>query len=144
MTSIDPVALAEELNAAYALRRTDIDPPSSRDPGFTLETAYAVEAELARRRLADGHHGVGWKIGYANKAVWRALKLDTLTWAHMYDDTVRFASDGDASLSPTSRCSPKIEPEVVVKLRARVESDDPAAVLGAVDWIALGFEIIDC
>jgi 2-oxo-3-hexenedioate decarboxylase len=144
MSPADPAVLAEELSAAYALRRTDLAPPSSRDSRFTLETAYAVEAELARRRQAAGHKTIGWKIGYANKAVWRALKLDTLTWAHMYDDTVRFAIDGNASLSQTSRCSPKIEPEVVVKLRAGVESEDPAAVLGAFEWIALGFEIIDC
>jgi hypothetical protein len=31
--------------------------------------------------------------GYANKAMWRALKLDTLVWAHMYDDTVRYATE---------------------------------------------------
>jgi 2-oxo-3-hexenedioate decarboxylase len=144
MSTIDPVALAEELSAAYALRRTDVDPPSSRTPGLTLDAAYAVEAELARRRQADGHKSIGWKIGYANKAVWRALKLETLTWAHLYDDTVRYAVDGTASLSHRSQCSPKIEPEVVVKLRARVESEDPAAVLGSIEWIALGFEIIDC
>src|SRR5215212_9473972 len=107
MTTTDPIVLADELNAAYALCRTDIDPPSSRDAGFTLETAYAVEAELARRRLADGHKSVGWKIGYANKAVWRALKLETLTWARVYDDTVRYAIDGTASISVMSRCSPK-------------------------------------
>lgn len=144
MSAIDTNVLAEELSAAYSLRRTDIDPPSSRDSGFTLDAAYAVEAELARRRQADGHKAVGWKVGYANKAVWRALKLDTLTWAHMYDDTVRYAVDGTASLSRMSRCSPKIEPEVVFKLRAAVEGEDAAAVLASSEWIALGFEIIDC
>ena len=30
---------------------------------------------------------VGRKVGFANKAMWRVLKLDTLVWAHMYDDT---------------------------------------------------------
>ena len=41
----------------------------------------------------------GRKVGYANKAVWRALKLDTLVWADMYDDTVRHAPRNDATLS---------------------------------------------
>jgi 2-keto-4-pentenoate hydratase len=144
MTAIDPHALAEELTAAYALRRTDIDPPSSRDAKFTLDTAYAVEAELARRRIADGRNVVGWKIGYANKAVWRALKLDTLTWARMYDDTVRYAVDGNGQFSRMRSCSPKIEAEVVFKLAAPVAAADPEGVLASVEWIALGFEIIDC
>ena len=40
-------------------------------------------------RRAAGHKTVGVKVGYANKAMWRVLKLDTLVWAHMYDDTVQ-------------------------------------------------------
>ena len=46
---------------------------------------------MKRRRVAAGHRVVGVKVGYANKAVWRVLKLETLVWASMYDDTVRFA-----------------------------------------------------
>ncbi len=42
-------------------------------------------------RRAAGRKTVGVKVGYANKAMWRVLKLDTLVWAHMYDDTVRYA-----------------------------------------------------
>ena len=146
MTTSDPAALARELSAAYALRRTDVDPPSSRDSGFTLDTAYAVEAEVARRRLEEGHKSVGWKVGYANKAVWGALKLDTLTWAHMYDDTVRYAPANDASLSLAHMRSPKIEPEIVFRLAKPPGAGgvDAAAVLAAVEWLALGFEIIDC
>jgi 2-oxo-3-hexenedioate decarboxylase len=144
MTAIDPRSFAEELTAAYKLRRTDIDPPSSRDPGFTLDIAYAVQAELARMRRSAGHKTVGWKVGYANKAVWRAFKLDTLTWGHLYDDTVHYVVDGQASLSQSDRCSPKIEPEVVVKLKAPVRSSEPAAVLESVEWLAIGFEILDC
>ena len=68
-----------------------VSPPSARDAGFDLAAAYAVEAELVRLRRAAGRTTVGRKVGYANKAVWRVLKLDTLVWAHMYDDTVRYA-----------------------------------------------------
>ena len=120
-------------------------PLTARDPSFDLSAAYAVEAELVRQRRAAGHATVGRKVGYANKAVWRALKLDTLVWAHMYDDTVRHA-DGDATeLSIGRMCSPKIEPEIVFKLRTPLDgASDPADVLVHVEWIALGFEIIDC
>jgi 2-oxo-3-hexenedioate decarboxylase len=138
-------SLAAELRDAYAARRTDVTPPSTRDPSFDLTAAYAVEAELARMRRASGHHTVGRKVGFANKAVWRALKLETLVWAHMYDDTVRRCVNGTASLPTASMTSPKIEPEIVFKLNAAIAPDaDAAAVLNATEWIALGFEIIDC
>jgi len=142
----DPIAaLATELAAAYANRRL-LQPPSSRDGGLDLPTAYAVEAELTRMRRAAGRTTVGRKVGHANKAVRRALKLETLTWARMYDDTVRYAEHDESSLSMVPLCSPRIEPEIVFKLRRPLESGtvEPAAVLDAVEWVALGFEIVDC
>ena len=145
MLTLDAAAIARELSGAYALRLVLPVPLSVRDPTFDLPAAYAVEAERVRQRRAAGHATVGRKVGYANKAVWRALKLDTLVWAHMYDDTVRHA-DGDATeLSVGRMCSPKIEPEIVFKLRTPLDgASDPADVLVHVEWIALGFEIIDC
>jgi 2-oxo-3-hexenedioate decarboxylase len=143
MSSIDSKALAEELRSACSNGHI-IPTPSSRDPGFDLNAAYAVEAELARSRVAAGFQAVGWKVGYANKAVWRALKLETLVWAHMYSDTVQHALNGQASLSLSGKVSPKIEPEIVVKLKAPVGPGDAAAVLESVEWLAVGFEMIDC
>src|SRR3990167_1706796 len=142
---MDVSALARELMRAYASREVLPVPLSSREAGFDLATAYAVEAELARLRRASGHTTVGRKVGYANKAVWRALKLETLVWAHMYDDTVIAASSNRASLSLGRMCSPRIEPEIVFKLRGPIDTGtaDPAATLGAVEWLALGFEIVD-
>jgi 2-oxo-3-hexenedioate decarboxylase len=141
----DVASLARELADAYAHCRI-IGPPSGRDAGFDLAAAYAVEAELTRLRRTDGRTTVGRKVGFANKAAWRVLKLDTLVWAHMYDDTVRFAHDNAAAISRTSLCSPKIEPEIVFRLRTPVGAGPlaPADVLDSVEWLALGFEIIDC
>jgi 2-oxo-3-hexenedioate decarboxylase len=140
-------ALADALIEAYARPQFLPAPPSSSVPGFDLTSAYAVEAELTARRRASGRTTVGRKVGYANKAVWRALKLDTLVWAHMYDDTVRFADDNAASLPLGRMVSPKIEPEIVFKLGTPIRSTDgpleSVAVLEHVEWLALGFEIID-
>jgi 2-oxo-3-hexenedioate decarboxylase len=145
---VDPHALARTIADAYA-RRTQIPPPSAGDPDFTLAAAYLTEATLAAARRADGHRTVGLKVGFANKAVWRMMKLDTLVWAHMYDDTVRLATDGHASLSTASMTAPKIEPEVVFKMARAAEARGSAArtpsdVLADVEWLAIGFEIIDC
>src|SRR5262249_9216825 len=144
----DPQRLAGDLSAASSNRRL-IPAPSSRSPDFDLASAFAVERELVRQRRADGHAPVGRKVGYANKAAWRMLKLDTVLWAHVYDDTVQYARDGEAVLSNARMTAPKIEPEIGVKLKSPARpfaggSPDAAAALDACEWIALGFEIIDC
>lgn len=143
--SVDVTVLARELREARAARRLLPEPLSSREPGFDLEAGYAVGAELIRQRVAEGHRVVGRKVGFANKAVWRALGLKTLAWGPMYEDTVTGGAGDGASLSLGRTCLPKIEPEIVFKLARPVEpgQTDPAAVLAAVDWLALGFEIAD-
>jgi 2-oxo-3-hexenedioate decarboxylase len=141
----DARAIAASIRDAFATGHA-LAPPSSSDPAFDLRAAYAVEAELARERQAGGHSVAGWKVGYANKAVWRALKLQTLVWAHMYDDTVQFAADGRASLRLGKVFAPKLEPEIVFKLNAPLPADlvEPVEAVRAVEWFTLGFEIIDC
>jgi 2-oxo-3-hexenedioate decarboxylase len=146
---VDSNALAQTIADAYA-RRVQIPTPSSQDPQFDLDAAYAAEAALVSLRRQSGRRPVGLKVGFANKAVWRVMKLDTLVWAHMYDDTVRLATGGAASLPAAAMVSPKIEPEVVFKLARAIDSSagdsavSAADVLGAVEWLAIGFEIIDC
>lgn len=141
---IDPKVLAKELAAAYA-NKHPIAAPTTREADFNLAAGYATEAELVRMRKEAGRCTVGLKVGFANRAMWRALNLDTLVWAHMYDDTVRYAENDHATVSIGRMYAPKIEPEIVFKLRDELPPDaDAAGVLGAVEWIALGFEIIDC
>ena len=78
--------------------------------------------------------------------MWRALKLETLVWAHMYDDTVHFSESNSATLSIPHPRSLKIEPEIVFGMKKPLAGQDldAAAALAAVDWLAIGFEIIDC
>jgi 2-oxo-3-hexenedioate decarboxylase len=138
-------ALAHELMRAFLGRQTLKVLPSARDASFDLSVAYAVEHELVRLREASGHKPVGRKVGFANKAMWRVLKLDTVVWAHMYDDTVQYADGNMATLSVAHLRSPRLEPEIVFKLREPVDASatDAAAILSAVEWLALGFEVID-
>jgi len=151
---MNTLALADEIEAAYARRQQIAEPPSARAGGLTLDEAYAVETELARRRHAAGHTTAGRKVGFASKALWRVMGLSTVAWASMYDDTVHHAATNDMSISIGRMFSPKIEPEIMVKLKAPLGADvaQPAAAgetnerraLEAVEWIALGFEVIDC
>ena len=98
MTDADIQSLAEELREAYAHRRPLAVPPSGREGTFDLATAYAVNAAHVRYRRTGGHRTVGVKVGFANKAMWRVFKLETVVWSEMYDDTVRDARAHVASL----------------------------------------------
>jgi 2-keto-4-pentenoate hydratase len=137
--------LARELLCAYETGEMIAIPPSVR-PGFDLNTAYEVEATLKQFREAGGHKAVGRKVGYANKAMWRVLKLETLVWAHMYDDTVHYSDRNSTTLTLAHPRSLKIEPEIVFGLQQPVmgEGLDATAALASTDWLAVGFEIIDC
>jgi 2-keto-4-pentenoate hydratase len=154
MTHNEVETLARELLSAYETGEMVAIPPSAR-PGFDLNTAYEVEATLKQFREAAGHKAVGRKVGYANKAMWRVLKLETLVWAHMYDDTVHYSdvhySDrNSATLAIAHPRSLKIEPEIVFGLKKPIPAEGPegvdaaTAALASTEWLAVGFEIIDC
>jgi len=145
MSSKEVETLARELLSACEAGAM-ISIPSSERPGFDLNTAYEVEATLKQFREAAGHRAVGRKVGYANKAMWRVLKLETLVWAHMYDDTVHYSESNSTTLTLAHPRSLKIEPEIVFGMKQPIvgESPDAAAALASTDWLALGFEIIDC
>src|SRR5580765_6041652 len=98
MSDTEIHALAQEMLAAYTTGAMIPVPPSSGRKEFDLNAAYAVEAEFSRLRKQSGRQTFGLKVGYANKAVWRVLKLETLVWAHMYDDTVHYAGGNSAAL----------------------------------------------
>lgn len=145
MSHKEAESLACELLSAYETGQMVPVVPSTR-PGFDLDTAYEVETTLKRLREAAGHRAVGRKVGYANKAMWRVLKLETLVWAHMYEDTVHYAGENSAALTLTHSRSLKVEPEIIFGLKQPVaaEKSDAAAALASAEWLAIGFEIIDC
>jgi 2-oxo-3-hexenedioate decarboxylase len=144
MSASELESLVEELKSACENGRM-LQPLSTR-AGFNLDVAYEIEAQLKRLREAAGHKSVGRKVGYANKAMWRVLKLETLVWAHMYENTVHSAENNSATLAIANAGSLKVEPEIVFGMKETMAAQglDAAAALAAVDWLALGFEIIDC
>jgi len=140
---IDPSVEAKRLRDAFA-SRSIVPAPSTLDAGFDLDTAYAIEADIARMEREAGHRTIGWKVGYANRALQRAQNLQTLVWAHLYDHTVRYADWNDATLSIAPMIASKIESTIVFRMAKAPESGDASDVLAATEWIALGFEIVDC
>jgi hypothetical protein len=123
----DTAALARELFRAYRDDRLRVPAPSTRD------SAYAVEAAIAQMQAARRGRPVGVKVGYANKAMWRVLKVDTLMWAHMYHDTVYSVSSMELAL-PSYRRASKIEPGIVFRMKRPLEPDADAAAEASTDW----------
>jgi 2-oxo-3-hexenedioate decarboxylase len=131
--------IAEEVLAALRGGR-QIAPLSTRDPAFDLAAAYQVTAAVRRRREAGGERPVGRKIGFTNRTIWAQYGVYAPMWGYVYDRTL---APLDAPFSLTGLCEPRIEPEIVFGLASAPAPDmDEAALLGCVDWVAHGFEIV--
>jgi len=138
----DVAAIATRLIDAYD-RATTLAPISAGTPGFDVAQAYDVLAEIERRRRAQGWRAIGRKIGFTNRTIWARYGVYQPMWAHVFAHTVHFAPAGSASLSLARFVQPRIEPEVVFKLKAPPpDTDDARALLACIEWIAPGFEIV--
>ena len=122
---------------------TQVPPISAADSAFDIAAGYRVLAELHARRVAQGWKPLGRKIGFTNTTIWERYGVDRPMWSHVWDRTVRFATDGEAEVSLAGLMEPRIEPEVVFGLASALPAGaDALRVLEAVAWIAAGFEIV--
>jgi 2-oxo-3-hexenedioate decarboxylase len=138
----DVASLADRLIAAYDAAEM-LPPITEAMPGFSVAEAYAVLGEIESRRRAQGWRPVGRKIGFTNRTIWARYGVWQPMWAHVWAHTVHFAQAERASLSLASLVQPRIEPEIVFKLKAPVPlTDDPLYLLASVEWMAPGFEIV--
>lgn len=144
MTPTQINCIADSLIAAYDNAKT-LEPITASIPEFTQRNAYDVLREINRRGEANGWKQVGRKIGFTNRAIWPLHGVDRPMWAPMYSHTVHCASDGQAEISLTRFVQPRIEPEVVFGWRGPVPlAGSSRDILDAVEWIAAGFEIVQC
>jgi len=135
-------AIADRLIAAYDAA-TFVDPITESDPDFSVDDAYAVLAEIEARRRREGWQAVGRKIGFTNRTIWDRYGVWQPMWAHVWAHTVHQAEVGKARLPLGGFVQPRLEPEVVFRLKAPLgPTEDPLEVLAAVDWLAPGFEIV--
>lgn len=135
-------ALACEMRAAQAAGR-QIEPFTARVDSFDLAAAYEVAQAVHHARCAEGAVPVGRKIGFTNPDMWASYGVGAPVWAYMYETTVEHVVGGQAVCDLTPFAEPKIEPEIVFRLRTMPPvGSDPAAILACIDWVAQGFEIV--
>jgi 2-oxo-3-hexenedioate decarboxylase len=118
---------------------------SDRDPSLDEKRAYAIAAEIHARRIARGESPVGRKIGFTNRTIWPQYGVWAPIWGHVYDSTIQYASGGEAGLEIGHLLQPRIEPEIQLHFaRTPPVTPDEAEILDCIDWIAQGFEIVQC
>ena len=139
----DERLVADLLQARDAARLTLS--PSQRGLEFKLDRGYQVGNTLYEQLLKRGYRAVGRKIGFTNSALWERFNVSQPIWAHMYAETVQFAHEGFLRLRLDRMVAPRLEPEVVLKLRDAVPNDNPSIeeLARCVEWAAIGFEIVD-
>ncbi|TSA17228.1 MAG: hypothetical protein D4R74_02960 [Betaproteobacteria bacterium] len=117
---------------------------AAREPEFDLDAAYQVAAELMQVRRRRGNRPVGRKIGFTNRSIWALYGVDAPMWAHVYDDTVSYAKEGGAEISLAGTVSPRMEPEILFKLRAPIPvgCTDAEELLRSAEWYAHSVEIV--
>jgi 2-oxo-3-hexenedioate decarboxylase len=141
ITPISLRAIAAEAFAALGSGR-QILPFSSRYPSFTLDDAYRVTDRVRQLREAGGETVIGRKIGFTNRTIWDEYGVHAPIWSYVYDGTVRDLAAVEA-LPLAEFSEPRIEPEIVFGLAAAPTSGmDEAALLSCIDWVALGYEIV--
>jgi 2-keto-4-pentenoate hydratase len=129
---------------AFASRRL-IAPLSTGDTSFDEDDAYAIALEIYRRRVLRGETPIGRKIGFTNRSIWREYHVSAPIWGHVYDSTVHYPDSGETRIDVSHLLQPRIEPEVQLHFaRTPPVTRDEHAILDCVDWIALGFELVQC
>jgi 2-oxo-3-hexenedioate decarboxylase len=118
-----------------------ITPFTEADPAFGLHDAYRLADEVHAMRVLRGERPVGRKIGFTNRDLWIEHKAPV--WGHVYDSTLREPSHGVAHVSIDGLLQPRIEPEIQLHFASTPPvTSDESELLDAIDWIALGFEIV--
>ena len=139
---LDVQAIGDEIFGVLGSGR-QVRPFSARVEGLDLVAAFRAAARVREARIARGERPVGRKIGFTNRTIWAEYDVWAPIWGDMYDRTVHELPVPPATASLAGLAEPRIEPEIVFGIgRAPMAGMDEAALLGCIDWVAHGFEIV--
>ncbi len=121
-------------------RRSQIAPLTDADPPLDLAGAYRIAHAVTRLRHDRGEHSVGRKIGFTNCTIWDEYNVHAPIWGLVWDSTLAPLGE-PASLA--GLVEPKIEPELILRLsRSPAPGQPPANLIGCIDAVAFGFELV--
>lgn len=121
---------------------TERGPVTDDWPELDVATAYTVQDEALKRRLARGERLVGVKLGLTSRAKQQRMGIETPLTAWLTDAMVLGAG---APVTVSQFIHPRVEPELVFVLGERLAGPGVTAAraLSAVRAVYGGAEIID-
>jgi 2-oxo-3-hexenedioate decarboxylase len=141
MDAPDVNAVADDVLASLS-RRRQIATFSSRPAGLTLDQAYQVTSLLRGAFEARGEIVIGRKIGFTNRDLWKVYGVGSPVWGWVTDRTLHALADRKV-MAAKDFLEPLIEPEIIFGLKAApAPGMDEAALLDCIEWVSLGFEIV--
>lgn len=139
ITDID--SCATELLACEEERR-DRGPITEEWSGLDQATAYAVQDEVLRRKVAAGQRVIGVKLGLTSRAKQQRMNVHAPLTGWLTDAMVLQAG---VPVPQDQLIHPRAEPEIVFVLGADLVGPGvtAATAMAAVDMVYAGVEIID-
>jgi 2-oxo-3-hexenedioate decarboxylase len=122
--------------------RTDRHPITEEWPELDLKTAYQIQDELIKLKVATGQHVVGAKLGLTSRAKQLRMGIDSPLTAWLTD---AMNLPAGVPIPTTELIHPRVEPEIVFVLGRDLAGPGltAAQALAAVDAVYAGLEIID-
>jgi len=133
--------LGDELYEALVAGQT-VSPLTSRGFDISIEDAYFIQQRMLSRRLENGEHIIGKKIGVTSKAVMNMLGVHQPDFGYLLDGMVY--NEGK-SIEMSSLIQPKAEGEIAFLLKKDLQGPGvtSADVLAATEGVMACFEIVD-
>lgn len=136
------VEWAAAVLAAAEADRADRGPVTDEWPALDVDTAYRVQEEVLCRKVEDGQHIVGVKLGLTSRAKQQRMAIDSPLTGWLTD---RMALPAGAPLATGELIHPRVEPEIVFVLGERLAGPGitAARAMEAVSHVYAGLEVID-
>jgi 2-oxo-3-hexenedioate decarboxylase len=114
---------------------------TKRWPELDVATAYEIQAEALRMRLARGEKLVGLKLGLTSRAKQIQMKVDQSTTAWLTDAM----QIPEGRMPAKAAANPRAEPEIVVTMGKRLMGPGVSLndALAAISQVQCGIEILD-
>src|SRR6478672_7395016 len=111
-------------------------------PDITIDDAYAISTEVAKRKMAAGAKLIGHKVGLTSKAMQRSSMIDEPDYGYILDD--QMIGDG-AKVKHSDYCKPRVEVELAFVMGKRLQGPGVslADVLRATEYVIPAIEIVD-
>lgn len=109
-----------------------------------IDAAHAelIREHITSKRRSRGEVPVGYKIGFTNRSIWPLYGVDRPIWGVIYNTTVEQLTSDACDVHVDHFVDPRLEPEIVLGLKATPRSAELSDLVDAIDWYAHGFEIV--